>query len=214
MQNGEVNLVRPQEYRGDLSLGKYKTWKGHTSSTGDSILLTAVPLYFAAVDSPLQTGLEKTIYYEVKMLKIGGSRRHRDDSGLAMGFCAQPYPSWRLPGHERASLGVHGDDGRRFVNDSYGGIDFTKPFREGDTLGIGMKFTSQRGANDGAGVEIFFTRNGERQEGWNLDEERDESSGDTEGLEGRWDLYGAIGVFGDVEFEASFARDSWLYRPR
>lgn len=60
------------------------------------------------------------------------------ESGIAIGYCAKPYPGWRLPGWERASLGVHGDDGRRFVNDTWGGKDFTTGFAPGETVGIGM----------------------------------------------------------------------------
>jgi hypothetical protein len=36
---------------------------------------------------------------------------------------------------------VHGDDGRRFVNDTWGGKDFTAKFVEGETVGIGMEFS-------------------------------------------------------------------------
>jgi hypothetical protein len=64
----------------------------------------------------------------------------RGENGIAIGYCAKPYPSWRLPGWERASLGVHGDDGRRFVNDTWGGKDFTTKFIEGETVGIGIEF--------------------------------------------------------------------------
>ena len=70
-----------------------------------------------------------------------GSGRRSEEAGIAVGYCAKPYPGWRLPGWERASLGVHGDDGRRFVNDSYGGKDFTKAFKPGETVGIGMELT-------------------------------------------------------------------------
>ena len=63
-----------------------------------------------------------------------------EGSGVAVGYCAKPYPPWRLPGWHRASVGVHGDDGRRFVNDSWGGKDFTGAFRVGERVGIGMQF--------------------------------------------------------------------------
>jgi hypothetical protein len=76
----------------------------------------------------------------------------RGENGIAIGYCAKPYPSWRLPGWERASLGVHGDDGRRFVNDTWGGKDFTTKFIEGETVGIGMEFDVRvAGAGAGAG---------------------------------------------------------------
>jgi hypothetical protein len=47
---------------------------------------------------------------------------------------------------------VHGDDGRRFVNDTWGGKDFTTKFVEGETVGIGMEFDVRvAGAGAGAG---------------------------------------------------------------
>lgn len=62
------------------------------------------------------------------------------DTAVAVGFVGCPYPGFRLPGWNRGSLGVHSDDGRRYCNDSYGGKDFTMPFREGEVVGIGMCF--------------------------------------------------------------------------
>lgn len=139
------------------------------------------------------------------------------DAGIAVGFLAPPYPSWRLPGWHRASLGVHGDDGRRYVDNSFGGQNFTQPFRKGDVVGIGMTFSVvpayQIGGN--GKVEVFFTRNGKRDEGWDLHEERDrdQEEGDVTGLEGQHDLLAAVGCFGGVEFEVRFRREEWLFKP-
>jgi len=140
------------------------------------------------------------------------------DAGLALGFLAPPYPSWRLPGWHRASLGVHGDDGRRYVDNSYGGQDFTQPFRKGDVVGIGMTFhaSSPYQANDAKRqADVFFTRNGKRDGGWNLHEERDieQEAGNVIGLEGEHDLLAAVGCFGGVEFEVMFRREAWMFRP-
>ncbi|KAL9104309.1 MAG: hypothetical protein Q9163_000750 [Psora crenata] len=114
-------------------------------------------------------------------------------------------------------------DGRRFVNDWLGGIDFTDPFKAGDTVGIGMSFSlpNQPPAYNFAPeqallkseVEVFFTRNGLKEGGWNLHEERDYEKG-VDGLEGLFDLYGAIGIFGGAEFRIIFKREEWLWRPR
>lgn len=94
-------------------------------------------------------------------------------------------------------------------------MDFTDTFQKGDTLGLGMVFTprTQESLGRTVDVEVFFTRNGSKSDGWNLFEEKDEASGNVDGLEGRWDLYAAIGLFGDLEFEAKFAREAWLYQP-
>lgn len=134
-----------------------------------------------------------------------------------MGYVAPPYPPWRQPGWHRASLGVHSDDGRRYVDDPYGGQEFTRPFKKGDVLGIGMSFSPL--GNPVAGtkkmVDVFFTRNGKRDGAWNLHEERDkeQDGGDVSGLQGECDLLAAVGVFGAVEFEAIFRREEWTYNP-
>lgn len=137
------------------------------------------------------------------------------ESGIAIGFAAAPYPAWRLPGWHRGSLGVHGDDGRRYVDNSYGGIDFTSPFKKGDVVGIGMTFKPPvHGDRVSMRCDVFFTRNGKKDNGWSLHEERpvDADAGDIDGLEGEHDLLAAVGVFGSVEFEAVFRSEEWLYK--
>lgn len=139
--NGDLSLQRSPEFNGDLHQKGKGQWKAKSNaSCGDCILLSTLPLYFAAEDSPLKTERSKTIYFEIRVNEMGGHRGGQE-AGVALGFCAKPYPSWRLPGWQRASFGVHGDDGRRYVNDPDGGIDFTRPFRPGDTVGIGITFT-------------------------------------------------------------------------
>jgi len=182
----------------------------------DSLVLTQLPLYFARLHWP-QNHETRTIYYEIRVLKMGGdsySSTSEADAGIALGFLAPPYPAWRLPGWERASLGVHGDDGRRFVNDNGGGKDFTTSFNVGEVIGIGMVFKPQSHGNQPLDVDVFLTRDGRKVGGWNLFEERDAvNDGDVGGLDGRNDLLGAVGFFGQVEFEVRFHRDEWLFRP-
>jgi hypothetical protein len=172
------------------------------------------------MDSPFVREQRKIIYFEVRVLGFRAGPAGNGDSGISIGFAAQPYPSWRSPGWERGGLGVFSDDGCRFVNDSFGGRDFTTAFRVGETVGIGMVFSLPEDLDVGAGdkkktckVEIFFTRNGQRAGGWNLHEEVDADSGGVEGLEGDYDLYGAIGLFGGVDFESCFDPAGWLYKP-
>lgn len=113
VQSGDVSLQKPQEYKGDLTQRGKGQWKAKTKAAcTDCVLLSTLPLYFAAEDSPLMTERPKRIYFEVKVRAMSA-----EAAGIAIGFCAKPYPSYRLPGWHRASLGVHGDDGRRFVND-------------------------------------------------------------------------------------------------
>jgi hypothetical protein len=173
-------------------------------------------------DSPLVTGRSKTLYFEVKLIRLHAGINN-ETSGFAIGFAAQPYPSWRSPGWERGSVGVFSDDGCRFVNDSWGGREFTTAFHEGETVGLGMTFSPPNaesfhesqltGKSPTLPVEVVLTRNGKKAGSWDLHEEVDEESGGVEGLEGDYDLYGAVGLFGGVEFEVCFDRSRWLWVP-
>lgn len=221
VEKGNLHPVRPREFNGELlHVGKGR-WRGYAArGNGDCNILTHLPLYFPFEHSPFVTKRSKTIYFEVKILGLGvGPGGGEDWSGLAVGFVAQPYPSWRSPGWERGSLGVFSDDGCRFVNDSWGGKEFVAPFEVDETIGLGMVFSLPANVNtDGGGgtrpdVNVFCTRNGQRVAGWDLHEETDEESGSIKGLEGDFDLYGSIGLFGEVGFEACFDRSGWLYTP-
>ena len=223
VMHGEVGILRPREFRGRLSMLSPGTWKGITPATRDSCMVTSSPLYFACADSPWQTEVTKTIYFEVKLHSLGHGP-NPVESSVVLGFCAMPYPTWRLPGWERGSLAVHGDDGRRYVNNTWGGKDFTSAFNPGDTVGLGMSFSvptdppeygalSQR--DTPLKVGVFFTRNGRVEGGWDLHEELDASSDlGVEGLDGKFDLYGAVGCFGGVEFDCLFNQRDWLWLPK
>lgn len=214
------------------------------STSNDVCLFTSLPLYSALVDSPYRTGMTKTIYFEVRLLPRSSPRKRSGlfwkggsdkeiEGSVALGFVAPPYPTWRLPGWQRGSLGVHGDDGRRYVNDDKEGVDFTAPFIRGDTVGLGMTFsvpTTQPPAYPGSDskivqgperqpldVQVFFTRNGVRRCGWDLHEEIDIERaegmpGGVTGLEGEHDLLAAVGIFGHVECDVLFGRADWMYR--
>jgi hypothetical protein len=186
--------------------------------------MTNLPMYSVFWDSPLTTQRPKTIYFELKVTGVGrgGSTLSEADAGIAIGFAAPPYPTFRLPGWERASLAVHGDDGRKYVNDPWGGVDFTNAFAPGETVGIGMTYSvpknppSYEATQQGQmlDVEVFFTRDGKKTGSWNGNEELDvRSEGGNTGLRGECDLFPAIGVFGGVDFDVFFHPSQWMYRP-
>ncbi|KAH6642900.1 hypothetical protein C7974DRAFT_328604 [Boeremia exigua] len=225
IRNAQLALLKPPSLAGTLApQPQAGHWRVRTQPfCRDSCVLTNLPLYAALADSPLRTHRPATLYYEIRVRSAGhgGSSLAEADAGIAVGFVAPPYPTFRLPGWQRGSLGVHGDDGRRYVNDTWGGVDFTTAFAPGETLGIGMVFRvpSQPpgyGAGQGRGldVEVFFTRNGKKEGGWDGNEELDaRSEGGTLGLGGDFDLFPAIGVFGGVDFEVFFHHSQWLYQP-
>jgi hypothetical protein len=220
VQGGDLRPVRPYEYNGSLTVTGNGRWQGVTADgQGDCVLLTGLPVYFPTEDSPLVTEIPKTIYFEVKLVRTSGSSATQTP-GLSIGYAAQPYPMWRSPGWERGSVGVFSDDGCRFVNDSWGGREFTSDFNQGETIGLGMTFSLPDGngkekslSPPRLAVEVFLTRNGRKAGSWDLHEPVDADSGSLEGLEGDYDLYGAVGLFGGVEFEVCFDQSGWLWKP-
>jgi hypothetical protein len=96
------------------------------------------------VASDIQNNLQETIfakryldpsvehhYFEVKINKL------ERDAVLAIGLCARPYPTFRMPGWHRMSVAIHSDDGNKFFNNSYGGVKYAPAFKAGDVIGIG-----------------------------------------------------------------------------
>jgi hypothetical protein len=233
IQNAQLALLKAPTFIGELlpqpQAGHWRC-RSHAACR-DSSILTNLPMYTAQHDSPLATSRPKTIYFELKVTGLGhgGFSLEEADAGIAIGFVAPPYPTFRLPGWQRGSLGVHGDDGRKYVNDTWGGVDFTTAFAPGETVGIGMTFSAPRappgyGATQqqygqgqqqgGLDVEVFFTRNGKKEGGWDGNLELDErSEGGTTGLRGECDLFPAVGVFGGVDFDVFFHPAQWLYKP-
>ncbi|KAI1119192.1 hypothetical protein F5Y14DRAFT_396846 [Nemania sp. NC0429] len=208
MNSGNINMFAPPFYRGTLDRLLVGVWRGQSQrGATDACLASYPPLYSVAAHSPLATGRAKTAYYEVHVLEDSRA----DEVSLALGFAAPPYPPFRLPGWHRGSVGVHGDDGHKYINDRWGGKAFTQPFRRGDTLGIGMEL--KPGVGGGIEVEIFFTRDGVESGRWNLHEETDrEQDLPVTGLEGFHDLCAAVGVFESVSFEIVFVPLLWRWQ--
>ncbi|KAG6019108.1 hypothetical protein E4U41_003402 [Claviceps citrina] len=209
LEAGNIRLVEPAGFRGRLSWLGPGHWRGATDrKSPDGCIIGYPPLYLAREHEHGHDATPKTIYYEVRLL--ASSR----GNSIAMGFTALPYPPFRLPGWHRGSLAVHGDDGRRYVNDRWGGKDFAREFTRGETLGVGMTFGPSSSSSSSSEVSVFFTRDGVRTGGWDLHEETDaEQDLPVTGLEGFHDLSCAIGTFDSVEFEVVFDAAKWRYRP-
>ncbi|EGN93962.1 hypothetical protein SERLA73DRAFT_189097 [Serpula lacrymans var. lacrymans S7.3] len=151
----------------------------------DTCLLSDLPLMAGLYDIQGKTGM----YYEIKI--------NRMDGIIAVGTSCRPYPSWRLPGWNRLSAGLHLDDLRKFFEDPDGGRDYTDALSRivsGDTIGCGYEFSTS---------SIFFTYNGYRLPpaftGVYLPRHRH-------------DVYAAIGVEGRNEFEVNFGGDVFRWK--
>ena len=226
-------VLTPPNFHGSIDLQGdiLRIWRITTNpGCKDTLFQTALPEYSALADSPLVTERPRKIYFEVKILSLGprldkskksrfgslvGKHAANEESGVAIGYFAPPYPPFRLPGWQRGSLGVHSDDGRRYVGNTDGGVDFTTPFIAGETVGIGMIFrlaSAYSEAGPKLDVEVFFTRNGRKVGGWDLNRDTDAKDERTGGLQGDLDLFPAVGIFGPAEVEVNYAQGNWLYQ--
>ncbi|CAG9989822.1 unnamed protein product [Clonostachys byssicola] len=207
LQFNNIRLMEPVGFTGKLNWVDTGHWQIETpNDSPDRCLISYPPLYLVTEHDPNRLGRPKTIYYEVKVLSYPPDKY----AGIALGFTALPYPSFRLPGWQRGSLAIHGDDGHKYVNDINGGKDFTEPFRGGETYGLGMTLRAHTGGN--VLVDIFFTRNGVLTGGWNLHEERDADDPPLDGLEGFHDLCASIGTYDSSCFEVIFEPTKWMYQ--
>ncbi|KAJ7585142.1 hypothetical protein C8J56DRAFT_949989 [Mycena floridula] len=150
------------------------------SSTTDTCLLSTLPLVAGMYALPVS---KLGVYYEVKVLEMRGT--------VAVGTACRPYPSWRLPGWNRLSAGLHLDDMRKFFEDGDGGKDYLPnvKLQNGDTVGVGFIYNSGT---------IFFTLNGSRLP--------DAFTG-TYLPRFRHDVFAAIGIDGKASLEVNFGAD-------
>ncbi|KAI9660735.1 MAG: hypothetical protein M1831_003427 [Alyxoria varia] len=159
IQAGSVGLAAPPGK--DIFKGSVQATRGSKAENsfdvqtkrgcGDACLVSKLPVY-SALDTaarvarrssadPASSAPIATAYFTLTIRSLPyPSGNPSEEAGVSLGFLAPPYPPWRQPGWERASLAVHGDDGRRYVNDTLGGSDFTAPFKIGETIGLGMRF--------------------------------------------------------------------------
>jgi hypothetical protein len=201
-------LMPPWGFRGQLTWRSAGVWECRTErGAPDSCIISYPPAYAVTMHSPLATGRTATAYYEVHIRNDSRA----EEVTLAMGFSALPYPNFRLPGWHRGSLAVHGDDGHKYINDRWGGQSFTKPFRRGETYGVGMRFEPRDGQ---IVVTCFFTREGQLSGEWDMHEEQDvDVNLPVTGLEGFHDVACSIGSFDFVSFDVVFDPSRWKYRP-
>jgi hypothetical protein len=153
-------------------------------------------------------------------------RRGEDGIGCFMlGFVAGGDRVFKMPGHERWSIGVQCFDGKLYLNGSFADTIITRGFKPGQRIGIGLTFAvgdyggRQTQDNFGTGVtsssivvEVFVTSEGEKIWSREMHEllKRHEGLSD-QGFEGRHDLYAGVGTMGEANVDVLLEKKDWKY---
>ncbi|ORY88948.1 concanavalin A-like lectin/glucanase domain-containing protein [Leucosporidium creatinivorum] len=93
--------------------------------------------------------LNDVYYWECKMFE------KPESTTVAIGLTTKPYPSFRLPGWNKYSVGYFSTDGFKSHSYPFTSTSYGPPLTEGDVLGVGYR--PRTGT-------VFFTRNGKKLE--------------------------------------------------
>ncbi|GAA5863695.1 hypothetical protein JCM3774_001217 [Rhodotorula dairenensis] len=93
--------------------------------------------------------LNDVYYFECKMYEKPPA------TNVSIGLATKPYPSFRMPGVSRYSVGYHSQDGFKSHSFPFTATSYGPVLLEGDTLGVGYR--PRTGT-------VFFTRNGKKLE--------------------------------------------------
>ncbi|KAI5795380.1 hypothetical protein DFH27DRAFT_484548, partial [Peziza echinospora] len=181
--------------------------RARSDEDDDTSVLSEIPIYlanyhhpriryqerYAAMNGDVDSAAGETVVigFDVHILGLP------DEGIVAIGMACAPYPSFRLPGWNRGSFGVHSDDGRRYCNDDEGGIDCVAPFQKGEKYSVIEVFGDGR-----VETEVAILKGGRRVAGWKVKEPVVEGREDPSiGLCGERDIYAAVGVAGEKGVE-------------
>lgn len=91
--------------------------------------------------------LNEVYYWEAKMFTKPSS------TNVAIGLASKPYPSFRLPGWSKFSVGFFSEDGCKAHNYPFTTQSYGPAYLQGDVIGVGYRPRSGT---------VFFTRNGKK----------------------------------------------------
>ncbi|KAK9765250.1 Protein ssh4 [Basidiobolus ranarum] len=146
---GSQNTEITQEQQSMMTERGVAAWELEASEDANSVVEDRTEVIFHGGEYCVQTNLplpfrETVCYFEVKIFD------KPTDTIVAIGLGTKPFPSWRLPGRNRHSVGYH-SNGSRYCNDPFDGRPFGPEIHEGDVVGCGYRVQSGT---------IFFTHNG------------------------------------------------------
>ncbi|TDL28574.1 SPRY-domain-containing protein [Rickenella mellea] len=126
--------------------------------------------------------LNEVYYWEVKCFDLPQT------TNIAVGLATKPYPSFRLPGHNRYSVAYH-SNGDKSHNFPFTSQTFGPTLKEGDVLGVGYR--PRTGT-------VFFTRNGRKMD--------DAFVGLT-----RWNLFPTVGADGPCSLHVNLGQSGFVF---
>ncbi|KAI9253496.1 concanavalin A-like lectin/glucanase domain-containing protein [Phascolomyces articulosus] len=138
-------------------------------------------------ESCVQTNLplprnQEVYYWEAKMFEVP------DTTTVSVGVATKPYPSWRLPGWNRYSIGYFSNNGCKYFSSPFNGKPYGLTFTHGDVIGVGYRHRTGT---------IFFTRNGRKLEDAYT------------GL--RWNLFPTVGANGPCQVHVNLGQMGFVF---
>ncbi|KAL1936642.1 hypothetical protein VTP01DRAFT_776 [Rhizomucor pusillus] len=144
-------------------------------------------IQFSYGESCVQTNLplprnQEVYYWEAKMFDLPRT------TTVSVGVATKPYPSWRLPGWNRYSIGYFSNNGCKHFSSPFHGKPYGLTYTHGDVIGVGYRHRTGT---------IFFTRNGRKLEDAYT------------GL--RWNLFPTIGANGPCEIHVNLGQMGFVF---
>ncbi|KAI9310951.1 microsomal signal peptidase 25 kDa subunit-domain-containing protein [Dichotomocladium elegans] len=144
-------------------------------------------IQFMYGESCVQTNLplprnQEVYYWEAKMYELP------ETTTVSIGVATKPYPSWRLPGWNRYSIGYFNNDGSKYFSSPFNGKPYGLTYRHGDVIGVGYRHRTGT---------LFFTRNGRKLEDAYT------------GL--RWNLFPTVGANGPCQIHVNLGQAGFVF---
>ncbi|KAI8139036.1 concanavalin A-like lectin/glucanase domain-containing protein [Fennellomyces sp. T-0311] len=144
-------------------------------------------IQFMYGESCVQTNLplprnQEVYYWEAKMFDLP------DTTTVSVGVATKPYPSWRLPGWNRYSIGYFSNNGCKYFSSPFNGKPYGLTFTHGDVIGVGYRHRTGT---------VFYTRNGRKLEDAYT------------GL--RWNLFPTVGANGPCQVHVNLGQMGFVF---
>ncbi|KAI1321472.1 Rsp5p-dependent ubiquitination, sorting of cargo proteins at the multivesicular body [Mortierella claussenii] len=186
----------PNSVPTDISLSQYlsiqekgvSAWEFEASYDHQLFVHDRTELSFYDQVACVQTNLplpkqQEVYYWEVKMFEKS------PNTIISVGVSTKPFPTTRLPGWNRHSVGYFSNNGQKYCNSLWSGYPYGPIYFEGDVIGCGYR------PRNGT---IFFTRNGRRIE--------DAYTGF-----GRTNLFPTVGATGPCVLHVNFGQSGFVF---